>query len=749
MTSSRPAFLILIATIFLLPLFFIPMLLVPSDAQALLAVFALAVSGIWFLLSLWRKGEFALPKHHLLTAVLLLPLIYLLSALLSTPSSLSLLGYNFEVGTFGSVALGAIFFLLIIAVVNDAKAGFQSIVAFSGALFLLSLFAVIKLVTHGAFLSSFFAGRTGNPLGNWTDLAMALGLLALLATLTLGILPMKGLFRAFLYIVFALATVLLVVVHFTPALALVLAGSVFLFFYFSRVEKQFFFQSPQRILPIILGLVALLSIVNPTISPSKGTLSQVVSNATGVSNAEVHPTLSTTLSISKAVLTQQALFGSGPNTFGQDWLAFKPVGINATPYWSVAFPFGSGFIPTQVAATGVAGSLVWLALVVLLVVLALKVLAAVPESRAARFGLVTSLMISFFLWAAFFLYMPSLPMLLIAFAFTGVFLALSRMAGFVSSQSYFFVAFPGRGVAAFFSLAAICGLLFFSWTEVGRTMAATHFNRASELASTPGASGAAIEGELGKAITAAPLDSYYLALAQFDFAQAQALASATSSTPQAFQTALGNAIGAARTAANVNPGSYANWLVLGNIYAALVPKPLAVQGAYESAQAAYNNAFKLNPADPSLPLQLARLEVAKGNADNARSYVQSALTLKSDYPDAYLLLAQIEASANNLPAALASTQKLAQLVPNDVGVRFELGLLKYSSADYQGAFDAFTQALALQPNYANAKYYQALSLWKLGHKDQAKEELQDLLALNPGNAELQAALTALSKPAKK
>ena len=139
----------------------------------------------------------------------------------------------------------------------------------------------------------------------------------------------------------------------------------------------------------------------------------------------------------------------------------------------------------------------------------------------------------------------------------------------------------------------------------------------------------------------------------------------------------------------------------------------------------------------------------KGNVNDARSYIRSSLALKSDYPDAYILLARLESAAKNTSAAIASAEKVVALLPDNVGVQFELGILKYSAKDYQGAVNALEKALKLSPDYANAKYYLALSLTPLGRRDEALMELQELKITNPDSRELDAAIENLSKPAGK
>lgn len=763
-TTYRPSFLALIATLFFTPLFFVPGgLLDLGNAKPFVAVLGVGVGAVLFLVEFAKRRAVELPRHHLLSVALILPVVYLLSALLTTPSSLSLLGYNLEVGTFGSVLLGSVALLLATAAFAETARSLQAILALFASFGLLALFVAVKILVGGDFLAlGNFFGAMGNPLGSWADLAMAFGLLATLAMLVLGMLPMKGIFKAAAWASFLVATALLAVVNYQNAFILTLAASVAAFLYFLKVESGFHFShnsmeqggrfSSPKLAPIILGLVSLVFLVNPIVSSDRS-VGDVVASATGVSNADVRPTLSTTLSISKAVLTQRSLFGSGPNTFVHDWSSYKPSDVNATPYWAVAFPFGASFMATQLATTGIIGAIAWIAFFACFIALMLKAVSHIPESRASRFALVTTLATTLFLWAAMFFYVPSLTMLLIAFIFTGAFLALGREAGFVPTRALVFAQAPLKQVALFVALLALAGIIYLGWAEAERALGAFHYARAAKLANTEGSSIDAVEAELIKAVGFAPLDAYYSVLSQLNFSRAQAVANSTAGTQEerqaAFEQALGRGIAAARAAVDANPASYRNWTSLGGAYSALVPEPLKIEGAYESAQYAYNEAFKRNPSNPELPLLLAQLEINKGNADNARSYIRSALALKQDYPDAYLLLARLEAAANNIPAAVQSAEQLAQLLPNNVGAQFELGLLKYSAQDYGGAAEALENALKLAPDYANAKYYLALVYAKLGRSDEARMILEELKVSNPENAELDAALENLSKPGKR
>ena len=761
--THQTSFLITLALLFLLPVFFIPGGALNLDvAKSALAVFGVLAIVLVFLLEGWREGKFDVPWHPFVFTVALLPPVYLLSAFLATPSSLSLLGYNFEVGTFGFMLLGAFILVLAAVIFSNTTRSLQALVAFFISISVVALFVTIKVLWGGDILvlGNFF-GNMGNPIGNWTDLAVSFGLLSVFAAFSLGMIPMKPSIRILVYGIFALSTALLVIINFSTAFILTLGASIFLFFFFLKIEKHFFntaatlplasrnFLLRPIFLPVVLGVISLIFLINPSISATSGTLGDVVSSTFKVENIDVRPSLSATLGISKEVLSQGGLLGSGPNSFGRDWLVYKPVDVNTTPFWAVAFPFGIGFIPTQIASTGIAGSTLWLIFFVFLILLGVKVLNRVSESRAERFTLVSAFLITFFLWAASFLYAPSATMLIFAFIFSGLFVSLCRESGIIPSRSFSLKESPQT---RFISIALITvvtlGALFLGWAGFNKTVSAFHFKKAVDLSDTAGASLAEIEERLNKAVSFSKFDTYYVALSRINFAKAQVAASATAGTPEenraVFEGALRKSIEAAKLAVSANPAGYQNWVSLGMIYSALVPEPLSVVGSYENALFAYSEASKRNPNNPELPLFLARLEFNRGNIEGARSFIRKSIALKEDYADAYLLLAQLEVQAGNTAGAIVSAERLALLMPNNPGIYFELGLLKYSNKDYVGAANAFTLALVSAPDYANAKYYLGLTLTQLGQLDEARAQFEALLVTNPDSEEVKAVLESLN-----
>src|SRR3989344_3181895 len=477
--NRKISFLITLSLLFLLPLFFIPGgALNLAVAKSTLFSLGIIAAVLVFLFEVWREGRLNFPWHPFIFTVALLPLVYLLSAFLATPSSLSLLGYNFEVGTFGFVLLGSLILILTATIFSDTTRPLQALVAFFISISVVALFVTIKVLFGGDILvwGNFF-GNMGNPLGNWTDLAVSFGLLSVFAALSLGMIPMKLSVRVLVYSIFALSTALLVIINFYTAFVLTLGASIFLFFYFSKIEKHFLhitgetgetvkrgkFSGP-TLLPIALGIISLVFLVNPTIPGTQGTLGDAVSGAFKIENIDVRPSFSATLGISKAVLSQGGLLGSGPNTFGRDWLIYKPADVNVTPFWAVAFPFGVGFIPTQVASTGMLGTALWLIFFVFLVLLGVKVLNRVSESRAERFTLVAAFLITFFLWTASFLYAPSATILMFAFIFSGLFVSVSRGSGIIPSRLFSLKESSQNRFISLVLMAAITlGVVFLGW----------------------------------------------------------------------------------------------------------------------------------------------------------------------------------------------------------------------------------------------------------------------------------------------
>ncbi len=748
--ENKIGFPLTLALIFLLPLLFLPTQLVPLGLAKVILLTLVSVVGLALILvKVVKDKRVSLPDTKVLWVSVLLPVVYLLSAVFSDFPILSTFGYALEIGTAGSIVLFSIVFFLMAYLFRDNARLVRAITAIFVSLSVVAVFVLIKILSGGNwFVFDTFFGRIGNPVGAWTDLAMSMGLLSILTVFAVEMLPLSRKIQILTKALFVLSVVLLSIINFSTTWILVLGAGIVLLTYFATIEKAEGVSFKKRAgvkMTFTLILISLVFLFNPSIG-SKDVATRVM-EATGVVNSDVRPNLKSTLDVTKAVLSDNLILGSGPNTFDKSWLLYKPVDTNGTPFWNVAFPFGFGFLPTAVSSVGLLGSLVWLAFFVLYLALGVKALIRNQENRSDRFILTSTLLMSLFLWGASFLYTPSLVLISLAFISSGLFVGASVATGVIHSRE---VVLNGSRVGSFASyivlIVLVVGVGAFGFVSTKKILAGTHFQRALVYANAGGKTLDEIEGELGKAITTSPSDPYWGAVSQIELNRANgALNNTTASdeeNQQTFQNALSASISAIQSAIVLNP-TYQNWVALGNIYASLVPEPFSVDGAYESAKTAFESARALHPISPEIPLLLARLEFDNGDVDAARDFVAESLSKKSDYAEAYFFLSQIEVSEDNLRQAIESAETGTLLLPNNPGVHFQLGLLKFSDGDYEGAQAAFARAVALVPDYANAKYYLGLTLDRLDMTDEAIKQFEDLQRTNPGNADVQNVLNNL------
>lgn len=746
-TTYKLSLITTLLLILLLPIFFVPAsVLSLGVAKTFLLALAVVVALVGVVVKVIGRGGISLPSTHLMWFVLLLPLAYLVSALLGANPAKSLWGYNLEVGTFGFVLLASLLLGVIATIFSDSAKILRAWGAFFISVSLITLFALVKVLSGGFPVWGTFFGNMANPLGGWPDYAMFLSLIAVLSALALSLFNLERVYKLTLSVILVSSLFLMTVINFSTAFLLALVVGVLGLVYVVKIDPQTTSdlegesRSPRWPM-ILLVVVALVFVINPTISATYGSLSDTISAAFNVSNVEVRPSLGATMDITKSVLGENPIFGTGPNTFSESWLLHKPQEINETIFWNTAFPFGLSFVLTQVASVGLLGTLVWLAFFALLLVLLLKTLARLPEDRLERGLLVASLFATLFLWIGAFLYTPSVVMLTLAFIFTGLLVASATASGVVETRD---IVFSKNNALNFVSVVVVVvlgiGLVSLGFSVFQRTLASHHFQVALSLSGTPGASLDEIETRLLNAIRLSPQDIYYSAFSEVSIARAESILNSTEGSQEEnlerFQAALSNGVASAQTAVSMNPESYRNRVILGSIYSSLVPEPFSVEGAYESAVETFAEARLRNPLGPEVPLLLARLEFANGELDAARERVSEAIALKPDYADAYFLSTQLEISSNNIPQAIRSAETSAVLSPDNAGVFFQLGLLKYTSEDWSGATSAFEQALRIVPEYANAKYFLGLALDKLGRRDEALRHFEALLVTNPDNAEV-------------
>ncbi len=469
-----------------------------------------------------------------------------------------------------------------------------------------------------------------------------------------------------------------------------------------------------------------------------GNLGNALANALHMNTLSVRPSWQSTFSVAHKVYATAPVFGTGPGTFGVEWLKYRDAALNSTVFWNVDFSSGIGFIPTSFVTTGLIGALSWIIFFALFLIFGLRTLILyAPQDVFTRSVAILSFVATLYLFTTAVFDLPNAVILGLAFVFAGIFASSMRFALNGGQRTIVFSRSPRFGFIIVFALTLLLlASVVATYTLVERYVAE------ADLASAAAAFSAgnldAADGAVQSALSFAPSATAYQIDAGIAVARlGQIVASSTmtkAATQQAFQATLSSGINAALTATRLDPSDYRNWLVLGNLYAQAVP--LKVSGAYESAKTAYEKAMKLNPTNPQILYILAQLDIANGDTRSAESDLKAAIALKQDYTSAIFLLSQLEVQDGNVKGALAAALAAAYFIPNNPNILFQVGVLSAAENDLSGAIEALSSAVTANPQFANARYFLAAVYAKQGDYKDALAQMQSIAALSSDNAKI-------------
>lgn len=737
---------LLVGLVFLLPVFFLSVSGISLDvSKSVLAVILIVAATALWLVGRMVDGKIVVPKTLLVLFAALLPLQYLVSAVASKVPAMSLFGQGFEVGTFAFTFVMFLLLFLASILVNSRDKVFTVYVSAMASFLVVAIYQGIRLFAGADVLTlgGTFSGVIANTVGKWNDLGAFFGMIAILSMITLETLPLKGFVKYLTYLSLAVSVFFLAVVNFSFAwIALaVISLMIFVFaIYLNKSENPTSEQEapsliPKTKVPVIALVVLLISLFYVFSGDKIGGFLPTQFNA---SQVEVRPSWSATYDIVKGSLSQNLLLGSGPNRFSSEWALHRPAVLNETIFWATDFNAGIGLIPSFAVTTGLFGVLAWMLFLGFFLFRGVKSILMFDMGRMAQYSILSSFLLSVYLWLFAMFYVPNVVIYTLAFLMTGVFIATLINEGIVKTYQISLLGSPKIGfvsVLALISLTIASAALGYVFVE--KAISSINFQKTIQALNTDGDFDKAEVGLL-KAVQFSENDLYYRSLSQVylvklnNLFQQQNLTEAEAKSQ--FQAILGNAIENARKARDYDATNYTNWMNLASVYESVVQ--LGVTGAYDEAKKAYEQASVLNPQSPLVYLTLARLEVANKDNKAARENLNKALALKSNYTDALFFLSQLEAGEGNIAEAISRADQASLLSPNDVGLFFQLGLLKYTNKDYNGAIVSLERAVQLNGNYSNAMYFLGLSYDKVGRKADALAQFEKVEALNPDNKEV-------------
>ncbi len=741
--------------VFLLPVFFLPSSSIAlTTSKGLLLSLGVVLAFAFFVISLIQDGRVSFPKNLFTLSLVIIPIVFLLSAFVTGTLGKGFVGYSLETGSVLFLILAVFLALLTAYSFQEKEKVFYAYLGFFASFVVVSLFQLIRLMAGPDALSmGVFAGSSANLLGSWNDLALFYGLSAILSLVTLEMLTLNKLFKVLVSIVFVVSLVFLAIVNFSTIWWVSGLFGLMFFLYVVSFDKfspsqefarDTYVGGPEpRSTPVRRKIsfgALLLLVISLVFIFSGDAIGNKISTALDVTSVEVRPSLDTTFSVIKNTLKESPLFGAGPNNFSAMWLKYKPAGINETIFWNTDFSYGIGLLPTFLVTTGLLGGIAWIFFLVMFLWMGIRSIFQPVSDAFAQYLIVSSFLSALFLWVMALTYVPGIALFALAFFFTGIFAATLYRERILGEVTLSLAHHPKISfVTVLLLVVLLLGGVSLGYLVTEKTIALRYFQKGLVSAQTAEGLNDA-ENQIIKALQVSEEDAFYRALSEINIIRVDQALFTPNATPEfireQFQINTANAIENARRATQVGPQNYQNWVSLARVYAALVPAPFSIPGAYENAKKTYEEAFKNNPTNPNIPLLLARLEVSKGDLKAARDYVAQAIALKSNYADAHFLSAQIEVTEGNIAKAIPALETTLILSPNNPGLFFQLGLLKYNDRNWNGAAEAFAKAIQLVPEYANARYFLGLSLERLGDRPNAIAQFEQLLKTNADNQEV-------------
>lgn len=749
------SFVILLIITALSPLFFVPASFVSTQfGTSLLFAFGVIVSMLLYLVSGLIKGSFDLPNpsKYIIGFTAVVPVVYFLSGIYLGFSRMTFFGYTFDISTVGFIVLAFGYMFLVSLIFNTKDKVFNAYFSFLISSLVFSLWIFTRIFFGSKFLSfGLFNDVTVTVLGTWNNVGIFFGICVILSLLTHEMLKVSKLVKAVLTLALIISLAFLALVNFSTIWVIVGVCS-FLFILYGvfnidsdeRLDLDWSEKIKKiRIYPTLVLAISIVFVVWGS------TIGAYLANKLKVTNVEVRPSLSVTMDIARSTIKEKPLFGSGPNTFVNQWLVYKPDEIITTVFWNTDFTNGIGLLPTFAVTTGLIGILSWLLFLGFYVYLGVKSIFSKFNDDFIKYILTSSFFTSLYLWIMAFVYVPSAVVFMLTFFFTGLFFSSVYIAKIIPISNRKFSTSPKTGfVSTLVTVVFIVGGLVLGYGLYKNSKSLWYFQKSSYALNTTKDSNKS-EQYMKLAIDTVPMDVYYRALSEIELYKLNEVLTQdpnkvkTEDVQKQFNDILVEAAKAGVNATKIDPTNYLNWISKGKVFEAVSSPQLNVLNSYETAIASYQKALELNPKNPAILMFFARLAANHNDLKSAESYAVQAIQAKNNYLDAYFLLSQIEVANKNIQGAINSVSAASVIDPTNPAIFFQLGLLKYNIGDFTGAIIAFEKATSMTPDYANAKYFLGLSYEITKQHERAIKQFQDLSKSNPDSKEVQAILENL------
>ena len=737
----------LVALVFLLPLFFLVGLWASVGFQKVLlalGVLTLAVSTLGILALHQNQIKTVLPWSA--AAFVVFFVVSIISATFSSSPSDAFRGSLVEIDTVVSTLIVLGLMLLPLSLQGSKKSAMNFVQGFFLSSLILLSYVVLRFFVGPVLSFGSFDTVTSSPLGGFNDLAIFAGLIVLASILTLLFLPLRVGLQSILALAIMLSLVVLSVVNFlfvwivVGLFSLIVAAYVILrdhLFVSKDFAKEI--SGPNWILTTAVSVVCLVSALFVFFNDGAG---QQISQMVDINFLEVQPSFGETVNVARGVYQDNFLFGTGPNQFISAWREFKNPAISNTFYWNTDFSSGSSYLSTLAVTNGALGLISFLAFQVLYFWYGTKLLLLTKKTDSFWYFLASlSFLLATFLWILMYLYVPGHSVLFLAALFTGLTFAAGGSLDPAQQKTLPLVTTRQRGFALMICVViAISCVVGYFLTIVNQYSAHASFNKIQSSTTDI----VVVDQAAAAAYSKYPDDAFLAARAQVAVIEMNQLLTPPVSTEdfqERFRSASERGIFFSNAAILNAPEVPGHYLTLAAIFNNLAIAE--VEGASGRAISSLRAAADLDPHKPLYSLIEAQMQAGRGNLGAARTAIMEALDKKSNYTEALHLLAQIDVAEGNTESAIETTLAILALEPNNPTRYYQLGILFTAVERVEDAMIAYNNALRLDPQHSNARYFRALLLIELDEVTAAIKELKIVQENNRDNELLKEIISQL------
>jgi len=174
---------------------------------------------------------------------------------------------------------------------------------------------------------------------------------------------------------------------------------------------------------------------------------------------------------------------------------------------------------------------------------------------------------------------------------------------------------------------------------------------------------------------------------------------------------------------------------------------LKVDQQMPTEAAAYMQQYlALKPDDASAYYGMGRILRLSAKPEEAAVEYEKSIALRPEQTESYYELAEMAVDANLDDKAEPLLKRVLERDPKHGGALTEMGVISFRRKDYAQAEQYLKSAIDALPGYGPAHYQYALTLKKLGRKDEAQKEFATAYALNKPPTEKSPGTVQLTEP---